>query len=362
MLASIIELFSEALMTIMPIMVEEFIFFTDRNQYIDRSEFFTTEQASKLVKDLRHQSLKIKSSVSTKAKETINKMGINFDCSIYDLQIIVDQNKNLHNINFENLVLDHENNLPTYESLLGIMNAALELFFPMFGLNFEEYLKNLEFNDLHTKNANKFEEDYRLEKFIYSSSLLFNNSLSNQLTNKDKMFILFNYRAIQSCLIFPELIISSIIAGSNEINPNDTLYKYIAINIEKIGQELQKMETTFAKELLHEINKYITDKNFFPLNRKLRNNLHYQEIEKFSSKEMDSIRKFQLVYINTCLDYINSYINISLSEEVRSMTDYVNLALEEGILYDDLLANHEYYYTTFIMTGTIKKINLKRDK
>lgn len=352
-------IFSGILMSMAPIVIDEFITFLDKNQLIHRSKFFTTKQSSDLVRNLRNQSLKIRSSESSKVEESIKLMGINFEEYIYDIRITVDEKHELLDINFENVVLNQENDLPTYESLFSIMNTALQSFFSSVDFNYNGHLKNQDLNEFYLNKAQLFEEDYKLEDFSYSTNLLFISSLSEQLTIKDKSFILFNYRTIYSCSIIPMPISSYITVGSIEIDPNETLYKYIAINIEKIGQELLKMKTYFSEKLLEEIDANIEDKRFYSLNRKLRNNLHYSNIDIISTEDMNVIKKYQKNYVETLLSIINSYINISLSEEVKNITLYTNLALKEGLSFKELSRNHEDYYSSFLKTGSI--IN-KNDK
>ena len=175
------------------------------------------------------------------------------------------------------------------------------------------------------------------------------------MTEKDKKFILFNYRSLYSHIVIPKDISGSLEMGDKKINPNDSLYKYFAIIIEKIGQELIQMKTEFSNELLDLIDNEITDPKFYPLNRKLRNNIHYNKPSEISKTDFDFIKINQSIYINTCIEYIKSYLIIDLNEDVILMNEFMSLVLKSSIPHEELMNNYEEYYTSFIDTGIIKR-------
>lgn len=348
-------LFSGILLTMLPVVSEEFIQFVHGSQKIHRSNFFNSEAASDLIYTLRQHSLKTNASISSRSIGAIKTMGINFDDNVYDLNITIDQNLILHDMNFESYVMSFDENLPAQEALILMMRTYLNIFLDSYGLTYEEFLQDSAVSGFYNDQANSFEEIYNLSKYSYSTNLLFNNSKGKRLTEKDKKFILFNYRFLNSYFIFPKDISYSIEIGEKKIDLSDSLYKYFAINIEKIGQELMKMKTHFSIELLHTINNEITDLDFYPLNRKLRNNIHYKEISEISITDFDSIKTNQYIFINTCIDYIKTYLNIDLNEEVLLMTQYTSIASENSIPFEELINNHEEYYISFLKTGAIKR-------
>ncbi|AGN24567.1 hypothetical protein K210_04820 [Erysipelothrix rhusiopathiae SY1027] len=120
-----------------------------------------------------------------------------------------------------------------------------------------------------------------------------------------------------------------------------------------------KMNTSFSQELLHLIEKNIPEIKFYSLNRRLRNNIHYNKINKLSDDDFNLVKNCQAIYIDTCLNFINSHLNINLTNEVISVTEYNRLALEKSIPLEELLRNHKEYYTSFLKTGSIERTNKK---
>ncbi|AGN24566.1 hypothetical protein K210_04815 [Erysipelothrix rhusiopathiae SY1027] len=197
------ELFSEVLMIMNPIVVYEFTKYLDDNQMIESSSFFKTQQASYFVRNLRNKSLKIKPSKSSQASNAIKKMGISFEDDIYDLTITIDQNQALHNMNFEQNVLDFDTNIETYESLIHIIQDTLKIIFSILELNYKEIFENENLTIFNDSEARLFEKKLSIRKTIVTlQNLFFSNIKGSKLTKKDKNFILFNYRSIHSCTIF----------------------------------------------------------------------------------------------------------------------------------------------------------------
>ena len=73
--------------------------------------------------------------------------------------------------------------------------------------------------------------------------------------------------------------------------------KYRALIITVMGDELCQLDTPFANQIKIKIKNVIVDSSFFSLNRKLRNNLHYETTNILTEGERDTIRPNQMTYL-----------------------------------------------------------------
>jgi hypothetical protein len=114
-----------------------------------------------------------------------------------------------------------------------------------------------------------------------------------------------------------------------------------------VGNEIQAFDTEFGKDITSKLKKVITDKQFYRLNRKLRNNIHYLNIEVLNEEEIKIVELYQNVYIQQLVQYIRGQLYIDIDDESIMMTNFLHECKARGISKEELDQNYEKYYSNF---------------
>ena len=123
------------------------------------------------------------------------------------------------------------------------------------------------------------------------------------------------------------------ISGTSIIDVRTFMRKWKAVIIEIIGNEIKGLNTDFGERTKTEIEQQITNKSFFPLNRKIRNNLHYRMVENLSSEEISIIDCYQNLYLQIFESTISKQLNISIDKECKNMTNFLRKQLTNKEVY-----------------------------
>lgn len=96
--------------------------------------------------------------------------------------------------------------------------------------------------------------------------------------------------------------------GNVEFDLRKFLDKYRAVTIEIIGND-RKYGYTVIKEL-ETINSKTIDKDFYVLNRRLRDNIHYGETTIIDKETIEKIEKGQKIYFDNLIKIFDSKMTI----------------------------------------------------
>ena len=129
--------------------------------------------------------------------------------------------------------------------------------------------------------------------------------------------------------------------------------KYNALVIELIGKELRTINTPFTDSILDCIKAEIKESEFFRLNRKLRNNLHYESTDLLSDQEMEMVTKNQTIYLNIVKKYFADSISINIDRECKKMTGLSKAFQASGLSKEEFDQFYYFYYLKFLLTGKI---------
>ena len=310
---------------------------------IPKDEFFNTG-IKKRVKKERNRIKRIiskSSNISSVKKE----MGLDFMQKTYDMNIKL-CNGCLQDMNYE-MFMDDLKNSDFWSSLFSFPKRILQAIF--MGLNYdvtvEELIAALKNN--FTETAEKIDEELSGERLSYSVNKLF--SKSSDLEEKDKVLILYRYRLI-TCAnhiesVLPEL---NIVQGQETLIDFHAFFrKWKAIIIEIMGREIEALNTRFSKNIQSKIDNAVCEKEFFKINRQLRDNLHYSEISILGDKEIELLDKWQLVYLSIIQHSFSDNLYIDIDKECKKMTGFLNCCYKKGLSKDELLKNYNYYYIKY---------------
>lgn len=288
---------------------------------------------------------------SNEAAKAVKQMGISFDRKVYDINIIV-KNGELYDLNFESQIapvddLDFWNYLFCLPRTM--LNAALSVLSPDFSLqeifdNGSEKLNSL---------ANQLDEAFSFSRYSYSTQRLFQHSVN--LETLDMILILYRYRMITSVNILSKYLPSFCITISERKVADMNLFfqKYRALIITILGDELRQLNTPFANLIKTEIADVIADTSFFSLNRKLRNNLHYETTNLLLESELNIVQQNQMLYLSVFEKSFRSCLHVDVDKECKTMTGFSNAFRSSGMTKEELDKYYYYYYLKYRITGKL---------
>lgn len=292
---------------------------------------------------------------SESMQEKKAKMGLDFNELFYDMNVIVNNNE-LLDMNFEiyneNVDLEFWNNVfAVIESVANAIFKALtnnEILLQDVLSTADEIIGNFE-----EKNKNFF----TINRYSYSVNKLF--SKTSELTEKDKIFIMYRYRMVHSIFSIEKLFKDNMMEFTSgdliKFNLNRYIKKIKALIITIIGNDLQKMNTLFSKELLQEINDKITNQDFFKINRALRNNIHYSNIRILNKNENEILDINQNIYLKIIENAMIENLYVDIDSECEQMTNFLRACSEQGLSEEEIKKDYEKKYLTFLYTGKLIK-------
>lgn len=346
---------SAFLKTMAPLLVYELANSLEILGIKSKKEFFNPGMAKK-VRDERQKichKVIMKSSLSSEIQE---KMGLNFNEKVYDMNIIVSTYGNeLLDMNYE-MYIDMENiaeEFDFWDSLFGIPRVIADTIFSALKFDFSMSSFFTVIDDIINDILKIIELDMKCQRYSYSVHKLF--SKSPQLSMKDKVFILYRYHLIASVehleKIIPNLTMDQ--DGKCIMDLKMFLKKYKAIIICLIGDELKSLESELGVAIKNDIEMKIPEKSFWRINRKLRNNIHYSEVIIMSDDEMKIVDRCQNVYINIIKEHMCEKLYIDTDKECLTMTGFLKEILEKRILQEELDKHYVSYYLQYVKQGKL---------
>lgn len=289
---------------------------------------------------------------SDKMKNKIQAMGINFEQLVYDINIIVKKSK-LIDLNFDEY---GENNDISFwnDIFLTIEKIPIILFET---LNIDEKIINQFYEMLDEeglKYVKKIEYSFAGKRYSYSAHKLFSNI---SLSIEDKVLILYRYRLISSIIkiskIFKDVPLNIKLNNIFDIYLPNYIRKLKAIIITIVGNDLIKAKTKFSTNICLELECIIENKDFYKINRKLRNNCHYKNISNFSTEEIKVLDCYQKKYLDCINKCFNDSLFIDINEECINMTNFLKACSKKGLSKEEVDKNYAKLYYKFYFTGKI---------
>ena len=322
----------------------------DNYKIIDIDTFFNPGIKKRLMAERKW--LKRNTFNSDKINNKVADMGINLSESIYDLNIIVNSNC-LLDLNIE--PFNEDDNIMFWNGVYFFPETALKnIFRVIFKVDLLDNVFNSLSSDLEYIVVD-LENRLKADRYSYSSFKLF--SSSKDLCEKDKVFIMYRYRIIQSIILISNVFMNEKLnlTIGNDINFDLKKYlrKYKAIIIDIIGKDLMGIKSDFSRNILKKLELKITEPNFYIINRKLRDNIHYTNISILNEEEIQILDKFQDKYLKELATVMSNNIAIDVSEDDIIMTNFIKAFQEKGMTKEEVDKDYENLYLKFYYTGSL---------
>lgn len=336
------------------IFVYELSLFLEEYNLLEKNQYFKTNMKDRVYNERQwvHQCVVNSEKMNLK----LDKMGIDFENLIYDMNIILNNSK-LVDMNFE--TFNEDNDLNFWNSVFSILEDVSECIIKAISNETMSLEKQFKLFDSHAVDFySRIANDISLERYAYSTHRLF--SLATNLSEIDKIFILYRYRyRLVSSIEF----IQKIFDGYNYDIEFENLFfikfenyirKIKALVIEIVGKDLMEMNSKYSNEVLENIKEAIIEKEFYSLNRKIRNNIHYLHTSSLTNKELEVIDRNQEKYLKIIRNSFQKNIFISIDNECVQMTNFLKECERLGLTDEEIKKDYERMYLSFLYTGKIE--------
>ncbi len=247
-----------------------------------------------------------KNSENTKA--IMKEMGIDFKNYIFDIYLHV-SNDELLDINFRNWDTNKEDNFELYDGIVATPYRWIEILFPDLFPTVEEALK-----DIIDDYVLRFSSS-NIERKSYSCYRMFGKTDTN---DNDKLYILQKYGLVKTALFIERLLKTNISfeVGPFKIDSKKFWIKIKAIIIESFWDDNKKKNISVVQNIFKE-NELVIDPNFYSLNRKLRDNIHYKHIDIFNDNDYDYLEKYQNIYLTNVIKEFDKHLYILFDKKYK---------------------------------------------
>lgn len=230
---------------------------------------------------------------SKKSDKILKEMGINYDSTVYDSVLFFADNK-LIDINSRTWRNREKEKHDLFGGIVLSPRRWIKNCYPQFDNYFEVIRKP--YVDEFIKRFNNINIKYK----SYSTHRLFHKS---KITNNEKTYVLQRIGLLKTIYLISNTFGSGNFIGDSNtgefsINFDNYLLKIKSTIIEMIWNDYNqnKMKLSFLKGILDNYPKEISDE-FFQINRKCRDNIHYGFYNELSNKEIDMLNNYQNKYI-----------------------------------------------------------------
>ncbi len=267
-------------------------------------EIKNSELTNKMLKQIRNSYLKKCPLYDSKnIKKIINEMGIDFDKDgTFDIVLNLVNNE-LIDINSRNWNINKSNDFEMYNGII---------------LSPRRWIKNQlpkELNSLFEEVRKEFVEEFikRFSKIkIVSKSYSTKKLFSIDLSYDEKVYILQRIGLIKTIKLICDIFGNDkfVIEKDNDgfyLDFNAFLIKIKATLIEMIWNDNQNNNIPFLKKIVNQLPKEL-DTDFFIINRKCRDNIHYGFYNSIKKDEYELLEKNQDIYINYIVGELNKTV------------------------------------------------------
>lgn len=282
-----------------------------KTEYLSKNDI--TAENRKILNDYRQRFLKKKPAIESEFMASLRgDMAIDFDHYVFDLVLMItrENNTELFDINFALWDMNHlsQEREDFFEELTHLAFRVSTSFLQALGTDYKEVASLIESGAKEAlKNLLAIPQ---LDKKSYSSNKLFKATEANV---QDKLIVLYRYSLIHTALLLDKIMPWSLEIKAEPffIKTSYTSIKLKAIIIELLFQDIKNLDTPMIQEINNVIEQHISDKNFFSINRKMRNNIHYGKTQVMSKLEYEMLERYQNFYLETILNVFKSKIFIN---------------------------------------------------
>ena len=338
---------SSFLMPIAPVIVYEVAESLELMGIVSKKNFFNPGM-DKRVQTEREKFIKRIIVKSSQPQLLEKEMGLNFKEKVYDINVLVRDNE-LMDMNYELFNKNIKEDFDFWDSLFGLPKGLINILFSCLNINkrIEDVYATID--ESLSELAEKMEQELVCGRYSYSVQKLF--SEADGLEDIDKILILYRYRLVTS-VIRIEKAVPDLNISVGEIRVFDIkafIRKYKAVVICIICSELNAMNTEFAQNIQADIQSKIGDGPFWGINRKLRNNVHYQRTEILTKDEINMLDKYQEVYFEIIYDHFERCIFIDIDKECKTMTGFLKACRNKGMSKEEIDKHYYDYYMKYVL-------------
>ena len=341
-----------------PVLIYEAYFYLKNNNLIEEEKFYRSEELKNKVRDYRMLTTKKKIKESEYIETITKKMGIEFDEDVYDINVIVKDNK-VKRFNFAEYNKKKEKN---FIEMCYLTNEEFSkiCFKEIVKLSDSDYTKIInDILDQKSGEIKKLEERLSGIRYSYKSSKIFKNS---NIMEDDKIFILYRINILQTIIelreFFRKVEIIASIDNKVILDVNKFVNKIIALEIDILGNDIRTLNTEYIAKLQKNLDRKMLqgNKDFYSLSRKIRNNIHYEKIEKLDMNTYNNIVFLQDNYIDLVYDIMIKELFFYLDEDDILMNNFFKYCIENNISQEEIELNYENYYTQYYFKKVINRI------
>lgn len=255
------------------------------------------------IEKFRNYNLKHYPSLDSRTTKRIMKeMEIEFEPNVFDI-VLYANNSKIIDINFREWDLANKEKFELYDSLIATPYRWLQILIPDI-LN--KVLEMME--ELTHKYIAKLSK-MNIDKKSYSTYRLFKKK---KITDSEKVYILERYGLVKTTMFIDEILEDKISFDVGKLHFDSTIFmrKIKAIIMEMMWNDKQTDENNSIIDKIFEKNEKSIAGDFYHINRKCRNNLHYCDYNCLSKKDNEILDKYQNKYLNNIIETFDSYIFI----------------------------------------------------
>ena len=280
----------------------------------------TTEKAKPLINEFRQRFLKRQAILGKSHLEGIREeMGIDFENFAYDILLTVDKDRKekLYSINLgiRDLERIEKDKLEMFNALAGVPEYWIKKLISNsdFKVILDKVLKAI---DIACESyANEMDKKMNPIKYPYASAVFFKNPEPQE---QDKYLVLYYYSYFSWLNMLDEFVPSlKVERQAFDLNIPYSLMKLKAMFIVAFGEIVLKLDTPIMQRIKKELKTCFTDSEIYRLNRRLRNNIHYKEVDKLTNDELKRIDVFQRKYIQIVLSIFEGTIKYKIGKRYR---------------------------------------------
>lgn len=255
---------------------------------------------------------------SKKIKKTIKEMGIDFNNYIFDIVLwFIDEN--LIDINIRNWNINKSNNYDIYNQIILSPRRWIKNQFPQYNDWFESIRKV--YIDEFIKRFNKI----KIIQKSYSTNKLFNKNLSDD----EKVYILYRIGLLKTIKLISEIFGTGNFVGEKFNNNfyldfDIFLIKVKATLIQMLWNDSQQNNLPFLNKILNNLPKELDD-NFFTINRKCRDNIHYGFFNNIKKEDYKLLQKNQDIYLKYVIKEFNNNITYDFGNKYKEDIKIANI-------------------------------------
>lgn len=263
-------------------------------------EAITTE---KEISNFRNDNLKMCFKTDSEvAGQVVSEMGIDLENYVFDIVLLMADSK-IMDINFRSWSYAKEEKTKLLECVISTPNAWMDDIMPNFYATMLDMMKKQ--TKLHIAKISSL----RALKRSYSSYRLFCNSA---ISNDNKLYILQRYGLVQIVKFMDSLFNENISFHLNKLIISSDIFmaKCKALLIEMFYNDSKNNKSIVILKDIFSQNKNDIPNEFYALNRRLRNNIHYGDCNYMTKSQLKTVMKYQDIYLKNVMKFFGKELTV----------------------------------------------------